>query len=416
MNGNRTRQLAVAMLAFAALAACAAQEGAAVAGPDGVGHERAQWLQPGAGAGDMQANLPEHPDSGPPPLDTRRLVTAEIMDPSGFGRPVVAWRLQIPAGWQPSGGVVWNDAANCHSNMVQTAWSAIGPDSLSVIEVMPNFGWQVAGTQIQTDPCPVAPFRSVRDFLQAAAQQSRPGARILDYIDRPEWAQQAEANSERQLREMGADMQSGQTRRFEAGSLLLAFQQDGIEMREMLSAMVSFSEIRGNISALATGVVSSRAPDRRLDLDLTDRILGTAEQDKQWQAMAMPRLKRNIEQYYAGQRRQIDEWHSRQMAIINARGMADRHAIRMRGNSEVAGIYNSIAASNSASSDKAHRLNMEAIGEYNTHAGVQGTTVQSSIHGGSQVFQSQHDPSKAFSTDAPYPNPPEDYVEVPRTP
>lgn len=423
MNMKIWRGIAVAAWVAAMGAGCAMQDDEPAAG---FAHAQADapWPQARMGAahaGDTAGMLAAAPTRRagppqPPPLDTSRLVTAEIMDQAGFGRAVPAWRVQIPAGWQTTGGVVWNDAANCHSNMVQTAWSAIGPDSLSVIELMPNFGWQVQGTQIQTDPCPVAPFRSAREFLQAAAKQSRPEARVLDYMDRPEWVQEAERNSERAMRETGMNLSPGQTRRFEAGSLLLAFEKDGIEMREMLSTVVNFTQLNGNISAVATGVVSYRAPNDRLDLKLIDRILGTAEQDKQWQAMAMPRLKQNIERYFSGQRRKIDEWHSRQMAIINARGMADRHAIRMRGNREVAGIYNQIAANTSATSDRMHRRGLEAIGEYNTHAGVQGTQVQSSIHGGSQVFQSTQDPSRAYSTDEPYPNPPDDYVELQRVP
>lgn len=406
------RCLVVAGLVSLMVSGCSAYDD--VAGEDNGLIQPAQSVQ--GEASSMPADSPRNALPLPPPLETTRLVGAEIVDGSGFGRPVTAWRLQIPAGWETTGGVTWSDNANCYSNMVQTAWSAIGPDSLSVIEITPNFGWQVAGTQVQTDPCPVAPFRSVREFLQAAVKQSRPDARILDYVDRADWAQEAQRQGERQMREMGISLPPGQTRRIEAGSLLLAFQQDGIEMREMLSAMVSFTDMHGNVSGLANGVMSYRAPNGRLDLDLVERVAGTMQQDPQWQSMALPRLKRNIGQYYGTQRRKIDEWHNRQMAIINARGMADRHAIRMRGNKEVAGIYSAIAANTATTNDNMHRRGLEAIGEYNTYAGVEGTSVQSSIHGGSQVFQSQDDPSRAYSTDAPYPNPPDGYVELQREP
>lgn len=398
------------LLGLAGASGCTARD-EAQATEFGQGQANAAWPQQrmgasDAGAGQMLAALPVGTQqSAPPQLDTHRLVNAEIMDQAGFGRPVTAWRLQIPAGWQATGGVVWNDAANCHANMAQTAWSAIGPDSLSVIEIMPNFGWQVAGTEFHTDPCPVAPFRSARDFLQAAVQQSRPGARVLDYIDRPEWAQAAERQAEEMMRRMGGAPASAQTRRFDAGSVLLAFQQDGIEMREMLSTVVSFASMQGNVSGLASGVMSYRAPNNRLDLGLIERIAATMQQDSQWQAMAMPRFKQNIDRYFGGERRKIDEWHSRQMAIINARGMADRHAIRMRTNREVAGIYNSIAANTSATNDRMHRRGLEATGEYDTYAGNDGGTVHSSIHGGSRVFQDNSDPSRAWSTDDPYYSP-----------
>src|SRR5690606_14342944 len=107
----------------------------------------------GATASDVPGRRPgdaQGAPSAPPPLETGRLASVQIVDQAGFGRPMPAMHLQVPAGWQATGGVTWNDNANCYANMVQVAWSAIGPDSLSVIEVMPDFGWQVAGTQVPT--------------------------------------------------------------------------------------------------------------------------------------------------------------------------------------------------------------------------------------------------------------------------
>src|SRR5690606_34501995 len=138
----------------ATLAACAAQDGAAHAAQADASRQ-------------VSADAPADRGVPPPLLDTSRLVATEIVDQAGFGRPVAAWRLQAPAGWQTTGGVTWNDGANCHSNMVQTGWSAIAPDSVSIIEVMPGFAWQVAGSEIRTDPCPVASHRTAREFLEA---------------------------------------------------------------------------------------------------------------------------------------------------------------------------------------------------------------------------------------------------------
>src|SRR5690606_31813620 len=196
--------------------------------------------------------------------------------------------------------------------------------------------------------------RTAREFLEAAAQQSRPGARILDYVEQPDWARLAQQRSDEQMRRMGEALAPGQTRTVEAGGVLLGCQQDGIEMREVLSAVVSFVSLGGHRNGSAGTVVSYRAPHGRLDMALAERVATTLEQDPQWLDLALPRLKRNVQAYFSGQRRQIDEWHSRQMAIINARGMADRHAIRMRNSREVAGIYSAIAASTSATSDAIH--------------------------------------------------------------
>src|SRR5690606_10010950 len=87
-------------LACATLAACAAQDGAAHAAQADASRQ-------------VSADAPADRGVPPPLLDTSRLVATEIVDQAGFGRPVAAWRLQVPAGWQTTGGVIWNDGANC---------------------------------------------------------------------------------------------------------------------------------------------------------------------------------------------------------------------------------------------------------------------------------------------------------------
>src|SRR5690606_17888489 len=172
--------------------------------------------------------------------------------------------------------------------------------------------------------------RTAREFLEAAAQQSRPGARILDYVEQPDWARLAQQRSDEQMRRMGEALAPGQTRTVEAGSVLLAFQQDGIEMREVLSAVVSFVSLGGHRNGSAGTVVSYRAPHGRLDMALAERVATTLEQDPQWLGLAVPRLKRNVQAYFAGPRRPSDEWHSRETGSVDARDMADRDAIRTR--------------------------------------------------------------------------------------
>jgi len=343
----------------------------------------------------------------PPPLDTSRLQPAQIIDRNGFAQPMVASDVQVPAGWQTVGGVSWNDSTNCIANQFQMAWSAIAPDSLTAIEILPGFNWQVAGTEIQMNPCPSAPFRSTREFLEATVQRTRPGARVLDYQRLPELEQQmaqaGQANPQAQVRH-------------DAGRLLIGYEKDGVDMREMLSAAVTFSQMQGNVVAGTATIHSLRAPNGRLDMELTSRVAQSMRPNPQWMEAMKQRSMANLNRFHDGQRRSIDDWHSRQMAIINARGAADRHAIRMRTNQEVAGIYSSIAANTSATSDRMHAQTISGINEVNNYVGVDGGRVTSSIHGGSQVFQDTGDPSRAYSTDAAYPNPPSGYVELEREP
>ncbi|MDH5835705.1 hypothetical protein [Luteimonas kalidii] len=371
----------------------------------------AQWPQGNdavSGEASMLASAPAGEASAmPPPLDTSRMQPAQIIDRAGFGQPIIAADLEIPAGWQTVGGVAWNDGTDCITNQLQIGWTAMAPDSLTAIEILPGFNWQVAGTEIQMNPCPAAPYRSTREFLEATVQRTRPGARVLDYQDQPEVAQQmaqsAQSHPQAQLRH-------------DAGRVLIAYNKDGVEMREVLGAAITFSQMQGNVVAGTATISSVRGPNGRVDFELGKRVGATMRLNPQWLEAMKQRGMANLQRVSDGQRRSINDWHNRQMAIISARGEADRAAIRMRTNREVAGIYSAIAANTSATSDRMHASNIDTINQVNSYAGVDGTVVKSSIHGGDQVFQNSNDPSQAYSTDEAYPNPPSGYVELERVP
>ncbi len=319
----------------------------------------------------------------------------------------ITWHTRLNQISSPT--ITWNDASNCIANQLQVGWSAIAPDSLTAVEILPGFNWQVAGTEIQMNPCPSAPYRSTREFLEATVQRTRPGARVLDYQDQPEIAQQM-------ARAVQANPQANQQAqvRHDAGRLLIGYAKDGVEMREVLSAVVSFSSLQGNVVGGTATISSIRAPDNRLDVDLGTRVLASMRATPQWLDAMKQRSMASLQRVSSAQSSSINDWHNRQMAIINARGAADRAAIRMRTNQEVSGIYNAIAANTSATSDSMHKQTMSGIREVDNYAGVDGATVQSSIHGGSQVFQDTGNPANAYSTDAPYPSPPSGHVELER--
>ena len=341
----------------------------------------------------------------PPPLDTSRMQPAQIIDQNGFGQPMVAADVQIPAGWQTVGGVSWNDNTNCVANQLQLGWSAMAPDSLTAVEILPGFNWQVSGTEIQMNPCPAAPWRSTREFLEATVQRTRPGARVLGYERLADveqrMAQSAQANPQAQLRH-------------DAGRLLIGYAKDGVAMQELLSAAITFSSMQGNVVAGTATISSLRAPEGRLDRDLGKRIGDSMRANPQWMQAMQQRSMASLQRYDNAQRSSINDWHHRQMAIINARGAADRAAIRMRGNQEVAGIYSAIAANSSATSDRMHKTTMSGVQQVDNYAGVDGSTVQASIHGGDRVFQDTANPGNAYATDAPYAEAPAGYVELQR--
>ena len=334
------------------------------------------------------------PNGAPPDTgDTGRMQPVQIMDANGFGQPMVANEVQVPVDWQTAGGVSWNDGTDCIANQMNTSWRAMAPDSLTVMEIMPGFNWQVTGTENQMNPCPSAPYRSTREFLEATVRNVRPGARVLDYQCLPEaeqaMAQAAQANPQAQVRH-------------DAGRLLIGYQQDGVEMREVLAAAITFSAAQGNVVAGTASINSLRAPNGRLDFDLGKRIVGSLRTNPQWMQAMRQRSNANLQRHSDGQRNSINDWHNRQMAIINARGAADRAAIRMRANQDVATINNATAASNSRSSDVIQRQTIDGINQRNSYAGIDGSIVQSSIHGGDRVFQDNANPDVAYSTSDPY--------------
>ena len=492
MAGHRGSGLA--MIAAFALAAC--QQGGDPAQAAVVQGNLAANVPPPAAneAAPVQADATA---AMPPPLDTSRMQPAQIIDQNGFGQPMVAADVQIPAGWQTVGGVSWNDNTNCVANQLQLGWSAMAPDSLTAVEILPGFNWQVAGTEIQMNPCPAAPWRSTREFLEATVQRTRPGARVLGYERLADveqrMAQSAQANPQAQLRhdagrlligyakdgvamqellsaaitfssmqgnvvagtatisslrapegrldrELGKRigdsmranpqwMQAMQQRsmaslerydnaqaqlRHDAGRLLIGYAKDGVAMQELLSAAITFSSMQGNVVAGTATISSLRAPEGRLDRELGKRIGDSMRANPQWMQAMQQRSMASLERYDNAQRSSINDWHHRQMAIINARGAADRAAIRMRGNQEVAGIYSAIAANSSATSDRMHKTTMSGVQEVDNYAGVDGSTVQASIHGGDRVFQDTANPGNAYATDAPYAEAPAGYVELQR--
>lgn len=330
------------------------------------------------------------------PCGTRAesLQAAAIIDASGFAQPMTAATVDIPAGWRTQGGVFWHHATNCVTNKVRVEWRARSRDDLYGFEIMPAYTWQVAGTQIQMNPCPTRPFRSARAFLEAVVQQRRSGARVLQYRDRPDVvaARTAQAKGDPRLRS-----------RVDAGQLLIAYQSEGVEFREVLGTTINFTELNGNIVGGAGMVFTLRAPNGKLDFAEADRLVASFKYQQAWSQQMMPSVSSSEQRFSSGQSNAIAQWHAKEMARINAEGAADRAAIRAASSRDVAKINADTYAGTQATNDRIHSRNLEATGEYNTYRNTDGTAVRSSIHGGERVLQGAG--GGYMSTDDPYFNP-----------
>jgi hypothetical protein len=384
MDAHRRLGIGVAVLAIGVLAACSkgeAQEGVAMADASA-----AAGALP---AGFIQAGAVAAPDGGGAGLGGGAPQTLEIVDAQGFGQPMRAATVEVPGGWRSEGGIGWDRSNNCVASQMKIQWRATSPDQRQAFELMPGFSWQIPDGAVQMNPCPVAGIRSVREFLSAAVQQMRPGARVMQYRDLP-----------------GTGQQGGQPgTRAEAGEVMIAYGGQNGETHELLSAQASFSTMGSNTVGLVSFIASMRAPAGQLDAELSRRIQRSLKPEPHYLATIRDAGTQAANAYGSRQRQQIETWHAGRMADINARGAADRAAIRSQTARDVAAIHAQTNANTSATNDRIHERSMQGVREESTWSNPQtGDTYQGSIHGPDRVIGM--DDGSVVRTDDPYYNPP----------
>ncbi len=291
----------------------------------------------------------------PLPDGAYRLQNAQIIDSHGFGRPMTAVTLFIPAGWSASGGVVWqNNTTGCGKNGTRFEWTATAPDGLTAFQVLPEETWSGHNLPLpgMQQACPNVTITNAKDFLTWYVQRERPGARILDYRERPEFAKTLEHLNHNETTAYG------ELRNWvEGGEVLIAYQSQGREMRETLAMSVYFllnhmpgvypGEIREFLTIGTLPGFAARAPHGQLDFRLTETVRRSMKADPQWSA-AMAE-------------------HNRKMGQIAAKGSADRHAIRMQTNREIAAINQQGYENRQASMDRIQEKTIQTIRGVDTY-------------------------------------------------
>jgi len=299
---------------------------------------------------------------------TREMQTVQMMDPAGFGVPMLAGTVQIPVGWRAEGGIQWDRSSQCVSNYLRTKWRALSRDGGEAFELMPGFSWQVAGTEIQMNPCPVLRVRTAQEFLGIVAQRY-PDVRQAEYRDRSDL-----------LPRNAPQNTNGANASHDVGELRLTYLRDGRETEELLFAVLNITEAQGNVMVGVPIVYAQRAPKGHLDAALGERIRQSLQPNQEWVAMMMQSSSEAVQRISAEQRASISAWHSREMSRINAQGAMDRSRIAMQTNREVAQIYSDGWQRSQDMGDRIQRRTLESIGGYNTYndpAG--GGTVRESI-------------------------------------
>jgi hypothetical protein len=248
------------------------------------------------------AAAPARPATGPrKPLPPGVVMLEKVIvaDP-GIIKPGPALAVLVPAGWRGSGGVVANRDPCGEPFGVQ--WSAASPDGRSTLGIVPTETWQWSNT-LGSGQCQQGSFATVRDYLAARVQRDVPGARILDFRDRADFARSA--NEAAQAR-MQMARQAGITTlraKAEGGEMLFAYDRDGVAMRGVMGATAVFylSELPNpmggeplrTLIGSTLGTFTASAPDGQLDFELLEASRRSVTPDPGW-ADALMALKTRL--------------------------------------------------------------------------------------------------------------------------
>jgi hypothetical protein len=297
----------------------------------------------------------------------------DLVDQSGFEKPLTAYTILAPVGWRAEGGVVWaNNMSGCGPSTPHVAWRAIAPDGASAVEIIPEESWSGFAIQSATPyqmpqqqgPCPNVLVQSGREFINSYIQRHRPGARVLDYKD----ITAEYANFQKMLDQMAMAPMAGIESRswIEGGQALLALQANGREYREVMTvaAMISLSRMADGMGGyfdsgfvVALPGYAYRAPNGQLDFNLSEFVRKSGREDPEWgRRMAAYRAK---------------------ISKINSDGARQRQKITADTNKEIFAMQQETWRNTQASQDRNNREFGEMIRGVETYDDpINGGTVQ----------------------------------------
>jgi hypothetical protein len=309
-----------------------------------------------------------------------RVEVAEIVDASGFSRPMVAARVLVPSGWQARGGVQW--ATGPCQEPATFAWSAASADGNSGIDFFPAQTWAAGSTG--SGDCMPGNFQNVRAYLEAHVQSRVPGARVLDYRARPDFLETSKEYYDA-LIQMFNQSGTGIRAWVDAGELLYAFQRNGVQMRGVAAAVATFyaSEIANPLGGAplwtltggTRGAFGAYAPDGQLDFAKVEAIRKSVKPDAAWTAEMFKVTERLGEINARGTRERA--------AIIVAGGAAmtratiEANQAATRNYADVSASSGAGSSSTSATDDRIHRERLEVLRGVETyHDPLEGGSVQ----------------------------------------
>ena len=294
-----------------------------------------------------------------------RVQKAVIIDQSGFGQPMPAATLMIPAGWKAQGGIVWQqNNAGCGPRTPHINWMATSPDGISALQLFPEENWSGHNMMHQgmvQSQCPNVTITDMEQFVVRYAQRLRPGAQIENYRERADLVQEAQRFLQPQQPVYG--MESNQW--VGAGEAFVTYAVNGQKVQELIGAVALFNYTRmsdGMGGVTETLYISTapgyayRAPAGELDLDKIEMIRRSYKTHPAWQA-------------------QMNQ-HNAIMAGIAAKGAADRARIRSEANAEIQRMQQEGWENYTQSMDRNSREFQEYIRGTETYNDPSGGTVQ----------------------------------------
>lgn len=254
-----------------------------------------------------------------------RLQRVDIIDRQGFGRAMRAISIAMPAGWSPSGEVVWQvNKRGCGLSGTRIEWQATSPDGMYRAALLPEETW--AGNNSGTaspNGCPNMWITTAEQNLKHYAQRNRSGAKIVSFRRRPD------IEKDFQHLNQSSTYAGGEYRSWaESGEIVLEYEVNGQIFEEHIAMLVVFrmnsfqggypGQIQRTLSIANLPGFSFTAPRGRYDESLAEAIRSSGQPYPEWL--------RNIKE------------HQLKMAQINKRGASARHNIRMNTNKEIAEI------------------------------------------------------------------------------
>ncbi len=283
----------------------------------------------------------------------------QFIDSQGFGKPLVARSMMVPAGWRHQAAVTWSRALVRCGLPFQLEMRAESADGISAITVAPYEIWGMTSPPID-DGCRRANFTTAEQYLRDWVQRHRPGAQWLDYRLRPERSQPV-------IQQGDASLHMRQWT--ETGQALIGYLVNGRSVRESLAVTVGFNGIQTQMAGMrsqalyaeAKGVLTWRAPDGQLDFDQFDVMWGTMAPGYEWSM----RVKQGLDKIAGDNRRTAAAISGivGQTGMDTLRHMAQRGEDARRTREQIQATWHAGVAARDSADDRMHRERIRAVRE-----------------------------------------------------